>query len=138
MQNINTQGKTALGLDANIGALICYVGNFVCSFGLIYSIIVVATDKTNKLVRFHAFQSIVCSVFGIVFGAIAAVIGAVAGVIDGLIGFPLLSLVIGLVLIVMALVVFVMFIKAAMSAYRGEIYKIPVIGNLAEKWSATA
>lgn len=136
MQNI--QEKTAFGLDANIGALICYIGNFVCSFGLIYSGIVVATDKTNKGVRFHAFQSILCSVFGIIFGAIAAVIGAVAGVVDGLIGFPLLSLVIGLVLIVVALVVFVMFIKAAMSAYRGGIYKMPIIGNLADKLSATA
>ena len=135
MQNINTQGKTALGLDVNIGALICYVGNFVCSFGLIYSIIVVATDKTNKLVRFHAFQSILCSVLGAIFGAIAVIIGASAGIVDGLIGFPLLSLGIGLVLIVVALIGFVLFVKAALDAYRGEIYKIAIIGNMAEKWA---
>jgi uncharacterized membrane protein len=136
MQNIeNNQGKTALGLDANIGALICYVGNLICSFGLIYSIIVVVTDKTNRLVRFHAFQSILCSVLGIILSVVAVIIAAVAGVIDGLIGFPLFSLGIGLVLIVVALILFVMFIKAALSAYRGEMYKISVIGNLAESWS---
>ena len=133
MQNI--QNKTALGLDQNVGALICYVGNFICSFGLIYSIIVVVTDKTNKLVRFHAFQSILCSVFGIILGAVAGIVGAVAGVVDGLIGFPLFSLVIGLVLIVVALILFVMFIKAALSAYRGEMYRISVIGNMADKWA---
>lgn len=133
MQNIN--GKTALGLEANVGALICYVGNLICSFGLIYSIIVVATDKTNKFVRFHAWQSILCSVVGLVFGLIAGIGGAVASIVDVQIGFPLLSLVIGLVLIVVGLIVLVMFIKAAMSAYRGEMYRLPFIGNLADKWA---
>ncbi len=133
MQNIN--GKTALGLDQNVGSLICYVGNFICSFGLIYSIIVVVQDKTNKLVRFHAFQSILCSVVGLILGLVAAVVGIIGGAIDGIIGFPLFSLVIGLVLLVVALIGFVLFIKAALSAYRGEMYKIPVIGNMADKWA---
>ncbi len=131
----NNQGKTALGLDTNVGALICYVGNFICSFGLIYSIIVVVTDKNNKLVRFHAFQSILCSVLGLILGLIAAVSGVIGGAIDAIIGIPLLSLIIGLVLLVIGLIGLVMFIKAAINAYRGEIYKLPFIGNLADKWS---
>ena len=52
-------GKTALGLDVNIGAMLCYVANIipcVVPLGLVYSIIVVVQDKTNKLARFHAFQ----------------------------------------------------------------------------------
>lgn len=61
----NTNGKTALGLDNNVGALICYVGNVICALGFIYSIIVLVTDKTNKLPRFHAFQSILLSVVGL-------------------------------------------------------------------------
>lgn len=135
MQNI--QGKTALGLDANLGALVCYVGNFICSFGLIYSIIVVTSDKTNKIVRFHAFQSILCSTVGLILGIVAAVFSIIGGAIDGIMGFPLFSLVIGLVLIVVGLIGFFFFIKAALSAYRGEIYKLPLIGNMAETWSAT-
>ena len=53
MQNINTQGKTALGLDVNIGALICYVGNFVCSFGLIYNIekVKIAANSKAKITK---------------------------------------------------------------------------------------
>lgn len=136
MQNINE--KTALGLDQNVGALICYVGNFICSLGLIYSIIVVVQDKTNKLVRFPAFQSILWSVAGLVFGLIAAVVSVIGGAIDGIMGFPLFSLVIGLILLVVGLIGFFFFIKAALSAYRGEIYKIPFIGDMAEKWSAAA
>ena len=64
----NMQGKTALGLDANVGALLCYLGNLVCALGLIYSIVVIVTDKTNKLTRFHAFQSILLTVTGIIIG----------------------------------------------------------------------
>ena len=52
-------GKTALGLDANVGAGLCYVANFICYLGIVYSIIVLVTDKTNKLARFHAAQSLI-------------------------------------------------------------------------------
>ncbi|MEJ7698532.1 MAG: hypothetical protein WKF71_02635 [Pyrinomonadaceae bacterium] len=73
----NTNGKTALGLDANVGALICYLGNLICALGLIYSIIVLVTDKTNKLTRFHAFQSILLTAVGFI---IAFVFGTIFGV----------------------------------------------------------
>jgi uncharacterized membrane protein len=126
MQN----GKTALGLDNNVGALICYL-NICLPFGLIYSIIVLVTDKTNKLPRFHAFQSILLSVVGIVFGIGVQILGFVAaaansGILGGLIG--LVSLIIGL-----GLLIFV--IMSAVKAFQGQVYKIPVIGDMADKWS---
>ena len=115
------ENKTALGLDTRLGSLICYVGNFICSFGLIYSIIVIVTDKTNKLVRFHAFQSVLCSACGLIFGLFIGIGAALAVIVDSQIGFPLLSLGIGLVGIVLGLVFFVFFVKATINAYRGEI-----------------
>jgi uncharacterized membrane protein len=129
MQNMN--GKTALGLDANVGALICYLGNLICALGLIYSIIVLVTDKTNKLTRFHAFQSILLTVvgfiiafiFGTIFGVAAA---ANSGILSGL-G--------GLLYMIVALAVFVGMVYSAIKAYQGEIFKLPVIGDLADKWS---
>lgn len=54
---MENSGKTALGLDANVGSLVCYL-NICIPAGFIYSIIVLVTDKTNKLTRFHAFQSL--------------------------------------------------------------------------------
>jgi len=136
MQNTgNTNEKTALGLDANVGALICYIGNLVCSLGLIYSIIVVVQDKTNKLARFHAFQSILCSVIGIILSVIAVVGTSIAAIVDAQLGFPLLSLIIGLILLVVGLGLLIMMIVAAFKAFKGEIYRIPVIGSFAENWA---
>ena len=127
----NTNGKTALGLDNNVGALICYLGNLVCALGLIYSIIVLVTDKTNKLPRFHAFQSILLSavsvivamVFGMIFGAAAA---SRSGILSG-VG--------GLLYAVFALALLGAIIFCCIKAYQGQIFKLPIIGDLADKWS---
>lgn len=132
MQNMN--GKTALGLDTNIGALLCYVANFIpccVPLGLIYSIIVIVQDKTNKLARFHAFQSILLSAMGIVIGCIVyafVIVGAVAnsGVLVSL--FSLVASLFGLVVIIAI-------IFCAIKAFQGQIFKLPVIGDLADKWS---
>ena len=129
------QGKTALGLDANVGALICYLGNLVCALGLIYSIVVIVTDKTNKLTRFHAFQSVLLTVAGIVIGIPLYIIMFVGIFIDAQIGAPLLTMIMSLVLMVFGLAMFVLTVLAAIKAFQGQIYKVPVIGNLADKYS---
>jgi uncharacterized membrane protein len=131
----NMQGKTALGLDANVGALICYLGNLVCALGLIYSIVVIVTDKTNKLTRFHAFQSVLLTVAGIVIGIPLYIIMFVGIFIDAQIGAPLLTMIMGLVLMVFGLAMFVLTVLAAIKAFQGQFYKVPVIGNLADKYS---
>ena len=136
MQNMN--GKTALGLDTNVGALICYLGNLVCALGLIYSIIVIVQDKTNKLVRFHAWQSILLSLAPLVLVIVWAVLGGIGIAIDAILGFPIFTIIVGLlyfVLLIVGLISFVFMILAAIKAYNGEIYKIPVIGNMADKYS---
>lgn len=136
MQNMN--GKTALGLDANVGALICYLGNLVCALGLIYSIIVIVQDKTNKLPRFHAFQSVLLSVVPIVVMVVYFILAMVGVAIDSALGVPIFSIIAMLlyfVLLLAFLAMFVFMIIAAIKAFNGEIYKIPVIGNLAEKYS---
>ena len=129
MQNMSG-GKTALGLDTNVGALICYL-NICLPFGLIYSIIVLVTDKTNKLPRFHAFQSILLSVLGIVFGIVINIFSAVAIAANS----TILSMLVGLIGIVFGLGLLVLVIIAAVKAFQGQIFKIPFIGNLADNWS---
>ena len=124
-------GKTALGLDANVGALICYLGNLVCALGLIYSIIVLVTDKTNKLTRFHAFQSILLTVAGMIIGVVFAMVFGVAAAANS----GILSGLGGLLYLVVAIAVFVGMVIAAIKAYQGQIYKLPIIGDLADKWS---
>ena len=124
-------GKTALGLDANVGALICYLGNLICALGLIYSIIVVVTDKTNKLTRFHAFQSILLSVAGIIIAIVVNIFVGIAAAADS----GLLAMLGSLIYLVFAIAMFIAVIFAAIKAYQGQIFKLPIIGNLADNWS---
>jgi uncharacterized membrane protein len=103
--------------------------------GLIYSIVVIVTDKTNKLTRFHAFQSVLLTVAGIVIGIPLYIIMFVGIFIDAQIGAPLLTMIMGLVLMVFGLAMFVLTVLAAIKAFQGQFYKVPVIGNLADKYS---
>ena len=50
MQN-TTEGKSALGLDGNVTALIGYIIPLV-------ALILVFMEKDNKFVRFHSIQSV--------------------------------------------------------------------------------
>ena len=135
MQNMSG-GKTALGLDANVGAGLCYVLNLVCYLGVVYSIIVLVTDKENKLARFHAVQSLLLLGLGIVL-SIVLYVGMIVGVfVDAAIGLPLVSGIFMLLLLIVSIALLVFVILAAVKAFQGQIYKIPVIGNFADKFSS--
>lgn len=123
-------GKTALGLDSNVGALICYL-NICFPFGLIYSIIVLVTDKTNKLPRFHAFQSILLLAAGIILYFIAGLIVGMGAAANS----TIISLFGSLIYMLVALSLLVGVILCAVKAYQGQTFKLPVIGDLADKWS---
>ena len=102
MQNMGG-GKTALGLDTGIGVLICYFGNLACGLplGLIYSILVVVQDKTNRVARFHAFQSLLLIALGFVIGIPLGIVYMVGMFVDMALGLPVftgLSLLISLVI----------------------------------------
>ena len=128
MQNMSG-GKTALGLDANVGSMLCYL-NICLPIGLIYSIIVIITDKTNKLPRFHAFQSLLLTAALFV---ISFALGIVLGVVTAASNSPVMGLGFNglLGLVVLGLSIFL-----AIKAYQGEMLKLPVIGDLADKWSS--
>ena len=127
-------GKTALGLDANVGAGICYVGNLVCALGLIYSIIVLITDKTNKLVRFHAMQSILLTAASLIICLPGYLIAGALFFMNSTVAYALGSL-IWLVIAIIGIALFVFMIIAAIKGFQGQIYKIPVLGNFADQWS---
>ena len=134
MQNMPSD-KSALGLDANVVAGLCYVGNLVCALGLILSIVTIVTDKTNKLARFHAFQSIFLSVLWFALGIIYWIVAIVGIILDRSLGFPIFSLLLSLVLLLIAVVLFVGVVIAAIKAFQGQIYQLPVIGKFADQYS---
>lgn len=126
--NMQNNGKTALGLDANVGAMLTYMP--ICGISLIYSIIVLVTEKTNKTVRFHAFQSLLLLGAYIVCVIAVSIIGAVLSQVSGVIGglFSLLTFVFIIGFLIAA-------IMGCVKAYQGASFKLPVIGDMADKWA---
>ena len=123
-------GKTALGLDANVGAMLCYLP--VCAISLIYSIIVLVTDKTNKTVRFHAFQSLILTA---IYFVIMIAIFVVGGGLVAATGSGILGSLVGLIYGAVFLGFMVLMILGCIKAFQNGNYKLPVIGDMAEKWS---
>ncbi len=128
MQN-PSDGKSALGLDVNVASLLAYIP--LCLVGIVVSIIILVTDKTNKAARFHAFQSIILHVLFIVGYFVAMFIGIAAAAANSTI-IGLLSLAVWVVVIFGLLAVFVF---CMIKAYQGQMLKLPVIGDMADKWS---
>jgi uncharacterized membrane protein len=127
MQNMSG-GKTALGLDSNVGAMLTYLP--VCGVSLIYSIIVLVTEKDNRTVRFHAFQSLLLMGAIIVFSIVIAIIGVILGFISST-----LAMLFGLLIWLPVLAFIGLAILMCVKAYGGGTYKLPIVGDLAEKWS---
>ena len=94
-------------LGENVRGALCYVLGFFSGFFFLF------TEKENKFVRFHAIQSII--IFGIYF-FISPI--PVLGWTVSILLAPLLLL----------LWLFLMY-----KAYQGEKFKLPVIGDFAEK-----
>ncbi len=129
-------GKSALGLDGNIAAALGY------PIGII-AIICLIMEKENRFVKFHALQSILLHVGFIVVAIALSVLGtilAIAGVAasaatnSGAFG-GLIGMLIGLVWLVLVLAYVGGLIFAAVKSYGGAEFKLPVIGNMAEKFA---
>ena len=122
MQN-TSGGKSALGLDSNITALIGYIIGIVA----IVSIII---EKENKWVRFHAFQSLLYHVAFIITAVVFGVLIFITIFISGI-----LTSIVGLLFFLVWVAFFAGLIFLAFKSYKGENIKLPVIGEMAEKWS---
>jgi uncharacterized membrane protein len=105
------QIKTSSGMDQNVAGLLCYVAGWIT--GLIFFLI----EKENRFVRFHAMQSI------ITFGGLT-VLSIALGMI------PFVNLVL---LPILAILQLILWIVLMVKAYQGQLFKLPVIGDMAEK-----
>ena len=122
-------GKSALGLDPNVAAGLAWI--WPCGVGLIMSIIILVTDKTNKLPRFHAFQSLLAMGGAVVLYLIAAVIVGVAAASES----GMLTMLGSLIWFAVILGIFGGMIFGCIQAFMGKPFKLPIIGNLADNWS---
>lgn len=122
--------KSALGLDGNVTALIGYL------FGIV-ALILIFIEKDNKFVRFHALQSILWFVVFIVGIFAIIIVGVILGIVAGMLSESLAFLVWGissLLYLALFLGFFGGLIFAAIKAFGGNEFKLPIVGNMAEKW----
>lgn len=130
---MDNSGKSALGLDANVAAGLAYLP--ICAINLIMAIIIIATDKTNKLARFHAFQSLLLMGASIVGYIGVVIITMIISVMANAINMPSLGLLGLLVLGAYGIAILAALVIACIKAFTGQIYKLPIIGNMADNWS---
>ena len=106
--------KTSMGMEQNLEGLLCYVLGWVT--GIIFFIM----EKDNKFIRFHAMQSI------IVFGAIF-VVDIILSILRVFVPF------IWILTVLLGIITFILWIVLMMKAYQGQMYKLPIAGDIAEK-----
>ncbi|HOC07939.1 MAG TPA: DUF4870 domain-containing protein [Bacillota bacterium] len=115
MENTNNNkasvSKSSTGMSENLAALLSYVLGFIT--GIIFFVI----EKQSRFVKFHAMQSILVS-------AALMVLSFVLGFIP-FIGW--------LALILLGPVSFVLWIILMVKAYKYVWFKLPVVGDIAEK-----
>jgi len=112
---------TAGGMTENVAAALCY------ALGLITGILflVLAPYNQNKLIRFHAFQSIFLNAAWIVFWIVETMIAIV---------MPwYIMTVVSLIGLLVALGFLCLWLVLMFKAYNNEKLKLPIIGDLAEK-----
>ena len=128
-------GKSSTGLDENVAALLSY------AFGWVSGLIFFLIEKDSRLVRFHAMQSILlnagpgsrldchhdcrvnpgCSFSDIVSGALAGIVSLLSDLLYLRRWFSRHC---------------ILWVLCLIKAFQGQMYKLPVVGNFAEKFSA--
>lgn len=117
-------GKSSMTMDPKLAGLLAYV------LGWLTGIIFYVVEKENRFVRFHAYQSI------LVFGGLTVIhIGLF--IVQMILGVALRST--SLVLLfsaisgILGLIGLVLWILLMIKAYQGVWYKLPMVGDMAEK-----
>jgi uncharacterized membrane protein len=109
---ISPYERTSMRMRAPVAAWLSYLGGWIT--GLIFLLL----KRENSFVRFHAMQSL------IFFGAMSIVTTVFSHI------FLLSSIGVGL-----GFVSFICWIVLMVKAARGRYYKLPIVGDYAEKWA---
>jgi len=128
------KGKSSLNLEENIASLLCYVVVWIT--GILFYFL----EKENKTIRFHAMQSILTFLPLTILSTILSWVGFSAtitytntafGSIPSGVSQPFLIL--GYLSWLISVVTFILWLILIIKAYQGEKFKLPVVGDIAEK-----
>jgi uncharacterized membrane protein len=123
--------KSAIGLDGNVTALIGYIIGIV-------ALVEIFIEKQNRFAKFHAFQSLLFHVvmwvaffvLWIVIFVLGFALAQVSGALGGIVWLLSILIFLGWMVVYFAGVVL-----GAIKSYGGSMFKFPIIGGLAGKWS---
>lgn len=124
-------GTSSTGLQENLAALLTYI------FIPVTSIIFLVMEKSSRLVRFHAMQALLLGVgmfvLMIVLMIVTTVIFGVAAMASSTLA-TIVGLVSTLFWVVLPLGMLLVWVLCLVKAYQGQMFKLPVIGNIAENF----
>jgi uncharacterized membrane protein len=112
--------KTSLGLEENLEAALCYLGVWIT--GLIFYFV----EDKNKFIRFHAMQSI------LVFLPLM-ILGWIFGGFFGIFSYGSSWYFLAWISWLFWVLILILWIILMLKAYQMQKYKLPIIGDIAEK-----
>lgn len=112
-------------MQDNVAGALTYVLGFIT--GIIF--LVLEPYNRNRVVRFHAFQSIFVNVAMIALFIVLSILGTIFGMVIPVVG----ALLFGMVSLVVWLGSIVLWLVLIIKTYGGSKIVLPVIGPLAEK-----
>ena len=110
------------GLSDNLAAALAYIT-------IIPAIVFLVLEPYNRipLVRFHSFQSIGLFIVSILLHVVLRISQEILHII------PLTGLLFGILNMLVALALFIAWLVAILKAFKGEWYKLPIIGDFADR-----
>lgn len=124
--------KSSTGLDENVAALLAYVLTLVT--GLVFFFI----EKDSRFVRFHAMQAILLGATFFVLTVVIYIAWAILLIVVVQVSEVmalLVNIVFMLILAVFYLAFLISWIMCLIKAFQKQYFKLPVLGNFAEKFS---
>ena len=106
------------GLTDNVAGMLAYIT-------IIPSIVFLVMEpyNRNRFVRFHSFQNIFFCVACIALGIVLSIIGMI----------PMVGLITLVIWPLIGLGFLVLWVILVLKAYQGQMFKLPIIGDMAEK-----
>lgn len=117
--NANGGAQTSLGMSQNVAAAVSYI------FGTVVGAVFFFIEKQNRFVRFHAVQSFILCTSLIVINIIFNILSSAGGILA--LSFGCLSGIVGIA-------AFVAWLICIINAAQNKYFKLPVIGDYAEKF----
>jgi len=112
--------KCSTGIDQPVAVLLVYL------FGWISGLIFYLVEKENRFVRFCAMQSILINAVFIAIWIVLSILSII----------PFLGLIFLVINILLCLGILALVIVLIIQGYQGTKISLPIIGSLAETWSA--